>query len=302
MPAPSEAAADGLPQRLLINADDFGLDPRISLAIALCARKGLIHSFSAVPFRDRFHADLFNGLTGECPRIRVGAHLTLVEFPHLIPGGPVGAEGNPPRNFREFLRHYLPGKVDTEWIYREWKAQIELLASRLGRAPDHLDSHQHLHLLPGLWNAARRLQTEFGIPRLRVPYESLGRSLFYHFPAGLAMQALARFRRRDSAPAFIGFFTSTRFTVAGNRAALRKAAAREGGMHELMVHPALGEEEAKAAAQAAGGWTGGGLPGAGRPGVDAPFRSRIKASQVIELEELERLRGFYREAGSASGS
>src|SRR4051812_37369262 len=106
MPVPNraEAGADagGWPARLLINADDFGLDPRISLAIARCAREGLIHSFSAVPFRDGFHAGLLDALQRECPRIRIGAHLTLVEFPYLTSGGPTGPDGAAPRNFRGF--------------------------------------------------------------------------------------------------------------------------------------------------------------------------------------------------------
>jgi predicted glycoside hydrolase/deacetylase ChbG (UPF0249 family) len=295
MPAPSGADAGGWPSRLLVNADDFGLDPRISLAIARCAREGLIHSFSAVPFRDPFHAGLLGQVKAECPRIRIGAHLTLVEFPYLIPGGPAGEDGAPPRAFREFLGHYLKGKVDGEWAYREWKAQIESLASRLGRVPDHLDSHQHLHVLPGLWETALRLQAEFRIPRLRVPYESLGRALFHRFPAGLAMQALARIRSRAATHAFIGFFTSTRFTVSANRGALRKAAGPGGRPYELMVHPALAEGEAGADPEAA-------LPGpagGGRPGIDVPFRTRLHPSQEREAAELARLRESYRTWPSA---
>jgi chitin disaccharide deacetylase len=277
-----EGGAGGRPPGLLVNADDFGLDPRISLAIARCAREGLIHSLSAVPFRDAFHAGLLRELIAECPGIRIGAHLTLVEFPYLTSGGPAAADGAPPRDFGAFLGPYLKGKVDAEWAYREWKAQIGLLASRLGRVPDHLDSHQHLHLLPGLWGAASRLQAEFGIPRLRVPYESLGRALFHRFPGGLAMQALARFRKRAAAPAFIGFFTSTRFTVEANRAALRKAGPA-GRPCEVMVHPALGAAPVTAD------------PAAGeRPGIDVPFRTRIHPGQEREIAELARLRDFYR--------
>jgi predicted glycoside hydrolase/deacetylase ChbG (UPF0249 family) len=296
MPVPDPATAagvDALPPNLLVNADDFGLDPRISLAIARCAREGLVHSLSAVPFRDGFHADLLRGLRKECPRVRIGAHLTLVEFPYLVPGGPARADGMPPADFRAFLGQYLRGKVDMAWVYRDWTAQIDLLASRLGRAPDHLDSHQHLHVFPGLWSAALRLQREFGIPRLRVPYESLGRGLCHRFPFGLALQALAfaRSRQRAGANAFIGFFTSTSFTVAANRAALRSVPAHPDMPFELMVHPALGEAEARPAVPR----------GEGRPGVDAPFRSRVKASQEREMEELARLREFYRKAGRTGG-
>jgi predicted glycoside hydrolase/deacetylase ChbG (UPF0249 family) len=122
-----------------------------------------------------------------------------------------------------------------------WKTQIEALGGHLGgtRRIAHLDSHQHLHVLPGLWTAAKELQKEYGIPRLRVPYESLRRGLTHRFPFGLCMQALAGLRVDRDAPGFIGFFSSMRFTLAENHAALERVLLEPGRRFELMVHPAL---------------------------------------------------------------
>ncbi len=140
----------------------------------------------------------------------------------------------------------------TEKIYNEWKAQILFLGKYLG-GPErlsHLDSHQHIHVLPGIWPVAVALQKEFAIPRLRVPYESLSASIFYKFPFGLGLQALAFYRAWNNGGVkqagdrrrLIGFFTSTRFNLEANRKRLTKVVEYPEMDFELMVHPALPAE------------------------------------------------------------
>jgi predicted glycoside hydrolase/deacetylase ChbG (UPF0249 family) len=261
-----------IPANLIINADDFGLDARVSRAIALCLDEGLINSFSVYPFADAFHADLLRDIVARHPGVRVGAHLSL-----LGPGMP-----ERPGHFRDFLSRYLTGRFPAERVRGLWKAQVQALQARLGgTGPAHLDSHQHLHVLPGLWEAARSLQEEFRIPRLRVPYESLGRAVAYRFPFGLGLQALARMRAGGGKPGFLGFFTSTRFTVAGNRAGLARVAREPGLRFELMVHPALPGEPGSAGPAAA---VGAGI---------AP----LAPGQDREIEELRKLRAFFAPAG-----
>jgi predicted glycoside hydrolase/deacetylase ChbG (UPF0249 family) len=224
-----------IPGNLIINADDFGLDPRVSEAIARCLDDGLINSFSVFPFRDGFHADLLRAILSRHPEVRVGAHLALVD----------GEMPEHPGHFRDVLSRYLTGRLTPSRVKAAWKAQIESLGRHLGgtRRIAHLDSHQHLHVLPGLWTAAKALQEEYRIPRVRVPYESLRRGLTYRFPFGLCMQALA-FRRADrNVEAFIGFFSSMRFTVRGNHSALERVLLEPRRRFELMVHPALPAKE-----------------------------------------------------------
>ncbi len=260
-----------IPANLIVNADDFGIDARVSRAIALCLDEGLINSFSVYPFSDPFHEELFREILHRHPGAKVGAHLAVV--------GPDLKEH--PGHFRDVLIRYATGRLTAAEVRELWKAQILALQTRLGGAfLSHLDSHQHLHLLPGLWEAARSLQEEFRIPRLRIPYEGVTRAIPYRFPFGFAMQALARLRADGEKPAFIGFFTSTRFTLAGNRAALDRIQGEPGRRFELMVHPAL--------------------PQAGSPGT--PPEVALAPEQEAELDELRKLAAYFGDTGRPTGN
>jgi predicted glycoside hydrolase/deacetylase ChbG (UPF0249 family) len=250
-----------IPANLIINADDFGLDARVSMAIALCLDEGLINSFSVYPFADPFHEGLLRSVLRRHPGAKVGAHLA-VAAPGLR---------EHPGHFRDFLALYVTGRFPPARVRALWEGQIADLRRRLGRAPDHLDSHQHLHLLPGLWGIARRLQREFQVPRLRVPYEGLRPGLAHRFPFGAGLQALARLRAGGRSPAFLGFFTSTCFTVEANRAGLARVLAEPDRSFELMVHPAVAEMPA------------GAFPGAA-----------LAPGQALEAGELRKLVAFFR--------
>ena len=223
-----------IPANLILNADDFGLDPRVSRGIALCLDEGLINSFSVFPFSDDFHVALLGQILVKHPQVKVGAHLAWVGS---------GMEEHRD-HYRDFLRRYVTLKIRPAEVREMWRAQILELGAHLGGTDKiaHLDSHQHLHVLPGLWPVMKALQVEFKIPRVRVPYESLVRAVGYRFPFGLGMQVLARMRVTEDTPGFIGFFTSTCFTVEGNRRALERVRREPGRVVELMVHPAVAGE------------------------------------------------------------
>ncbi len=251
--------------------------------------RGLVNSFSVLPFSDPWHGALLESLIARHPDARVGAHLSFLDPPPDAPRG--AAAGLPglkehPGHFRDFLALYLKGRYPAERVYREWKAQILSLAEYLG-GPEriaHLDSHQHLHVLPGIWPVAVTLQEEFGIPRLRVPHESLRRALFHKFPFGAGFQALAALRAHASRGRkepgdrrrLLGFMTSTCFTVEANREALEAVLANPDTEYELMVHPSLPPD-----------------PDARDPGD--PPEWMVQPGQMREVEELERLRGFFRD-------
>jgi predicted glycoside hydrolase/deacetylase ChbG (UPF0249 family) len=271
-----------IPANLIINADDFGIDRRVSLAIAHCLEKGLINSFSVLPFEDTFLEELLKSLIKRFPEAQVGCHLSLLGLSNL---------NESPHYYLDFLKLYLNGHFPGKKVYQIWKEQVLSLGNYLGGTDRiaHLDSHQHLHILPGIWPVTVALQKEFGIPRLRVPYESLWKSVFLKFPFGFGLQVLAFARMKENATKvqkgdrrqLLGFNTSTRFTLSGNRHLIQQILARPDRYFELMVHPAMPMDN---------------NPDNFLSRRDTSSLSKIPLvaeSQVEEVEELEKLRDFF---------
>lgn len=106
------------------------------------------------------------------PMLGVGLHLTLVGERPACPAAAVpslvGRDGLLLPDYRTFLRRYLRGGIRPGDVRREFRAQAAAVAA-LGAPLDHLDSHQHLHLLPGLLARALETAREHGIRWVRAP-------------------------------------------------------------------------------------------------------------------------------------
>ena len=228
-----------IPDNLRINADDFGLDPAISRAIFQAARDGLINSFSVVPFSET-DQESQHLLAAACTLtgLHIGAHLTFVGVP-LLTRPAHFSDGIPPADYRALVAAWAQGKVKPSAVRAEWSEQIALLQRRLGpaRSIHHLDSHQHTHLLPGLWPVARALAQDHGIPNLRRPAEPTLRAWRKSFPLGAALQLLAFARPGAAHEAFAGVGTSMGFRAEAYAALARQIRAQPRRRFELMVHP-----------------------------------------------------------------
>ncbi len=138
-------------RNVVLCADDFGLSEGVSQGILELAHMGRISATSAMtncPWWPRMAAEL-NRLEG---RIAVGLHLTLTT------GRPLGAmprfapEGRFPEN-PSVVARALEGRLPLEEIRAEIDRQLAAFVAALGRAPDFVDGHQHVHVLPGIRNA-----------------------------------------------------------------------------------------------------------------------------------------------------
>jgi len=63
------------------------------------------------------------------------------------------------------------GKVKAREIYLEFRAQITRVLGE-GLTITHLDSHEHVHMFPEIFNITLKLASEFKIPYVRLPLES----------------------------------------------------------------------------------------------------------------------------------
>ena len=142
---------------------------------------------------------------------------------------------------------WLRGKVRAADVAIEWRAQLDLLRSRLGGKPiHHLDGHQHLHVVPGLWRVTLALQREYGVALIRRPCEPTRRAWLKDFPMGAGLQALAACRAVRREERFFGVGTSMAFRARAYRRLGAAVLAHPERRYELMVHPgedARGERE-----------------------------------------------------------
>ena len=138
------------PQRryLIVNADDFGLSDGVSRGILRAHDEGIVTSASLMvrqpAARDAAAA------ARQRPRLSVGLHLDLGEWVFRDGGW-------------EAVYEVVPGD-DAAAVVAEVSRQCDAFVRLVGRAPTHLDSHQHVHRSEPLRSAAQSLAARLGIP------------------------------------------------------------------------------------------------------------------------------------------
>ena len=99
-------------------------------------------------------------LARQNPELDVGLHLTLVEeravLGHEALPALVDENGRLPRTSGEFLRRAFLGRISWKEVEREITAQIARF-QETGLRLSHLDSHQHLHMFPPVFQIVSRL-------------------------------------------------------------------------------------------------------------------------------------------------
>ncbi|MFH0725361.1 MAG: ChbG/HpnK family deacetylase [Pseudomonadota bacterium] len=235
--------------RLVVNADDFGISQSINDGIARAHREGIVTATSLMAGGRAFdHAVAW---CRSLPTLDVGAHLTLVaEKPLLKKKSTLtGADGRLPPSIRVLLGRLWGGRISRADIQAEWSAQIErILAS--GIRVTHLDSHQHLHALPGIGRLTLNLARDYHIPFVRVPIEdrmaprSLTRQSLFRSAEAMVLRGSCLFsglNRRSAGefppPQSLGFQEGGSLDLARLQRLLRSL--RPGRVYELMCHPGL---------------------------------------------------------------
>jgi hopanoid biosynthesis associated protein HpnK len=225
------------PRRLIVNADDLGLDAGINAGVLRAHVEGIVTSasLSVVGAAFRHAVDRLK----DVPRLSVGVHLTLVaetpvspaeSLPTLAPGGRL------PGYFTVLFRRLLLGRVREEEIERELGAQVQK-AFEAGVRVSHLDSHQHVHLHPTLLPIVLRVARRYDVPAVRAarrvrPLGGLRPALL----AGFSRLAARRVRRLGLATpdVCLGLEHTGRLDEAR---LLRLLADLPAGTAELVCHP-----------------------------------------------------------------
>lgn len=239
-------------KQLIINADDFGLHENINLGIIEGHNKGCITSTTIMAGAPAFeHAA---ALAAEHPQLGVGIHLTLVggrpvTNPEYVKSL-VDNEGILCDSYPLFLKKICLGGIRLDDVQRELTAQVNKALSA-GIQITHLDSHQHMHIVPGILEVVLNIAKEFKICAMRIPAEPL----FFRggFKAGMGriigrsglsmLSSLARVKARNNGLAvpdsFYGMLAGGSMDA---RLLLNIIGSLPDGVAEVMIHPGLGED------------------------------------------------------------
>jgi hopanoid biosynthesis associated protein HpnK len=237
-------------KQLIVNADDLGLTPGINRGVLRAFQEGIVTSASLIVAGSAFEHAV--ALARQNPELDVGLHLTLVEeqailgldaLPTLI-----DKSGRLPRTSGEFLRRAFLGRINWNEVELEIAAQIASFQNT-GLRLSHLDSHQHLHMFPPVFQIVRRLIRRMdGVwirnsagPWRKSPGVRMGRwiQLLALNLTSLSARALHGARVPQMPDGMYGFEIGGCLTRSALEQILRRI---PDGLYELICHP--GENDA----------------------------------------------------------
>jgi predicted glycoside hydrolase/deacetylase ChbG (UPF0249 family) len=146
--------------RLIVNADDFGVSPRANRNILYLITLGKIDRVSVMAygnFSDKEIKDLVRS------SVKIDIHLDILH------------EFHDERSKRQsaivrilgFLGKILSGKLSRKKVEADWRRQLEKFREIFGKNPDGVNSHEHVHFFPPFFKVALKLEAEYSIPYIR---------------------------------------------------------------------------------------------------------------------------------------
>ncbi len=154
-------------RRLIVSADDFGLTAGVDCGIAAAIEAGGVTAVGVLA--NLADAAAVARLAAEYPAVSVGVHLNLTTGRPVLPASRVPSLVDATGAFRplgEQTRRALLRRLDATELARELEAQLATLVDA-GVPVDHLDSHEHVHLVPGVTGAVVGLAQRSGVRRIR---------------------------------------------------------------------------------------------------------------------------------------
>ena len=232
------------PLRVAVCADDFGLDAHVNRGVMALAERGRLNGVGCMVGAPGWGGASAELAALDAAGVDIGLHLDLTEHP-----------------LDARWRINLPALIARSYLHRlpitalraEIGQQIDRFEQRLGRSPDYIDGHRHVHQLPQVRNALldllaeRRcrpwLRSTRHAPGLRAPAGSaVAERIKPRLIVALGANALAR----DAARA--GLAQNRRllgvYAFGADEAAYQRWVevwlAAAGDLDVLMCHPALG--------------------------------------------------------------
>lgn len=232
-------------------ADDFALTEGVSRSILALLDAGRLSATGAMTNRPHWRR-LAADLGAHSGRADLGVHLNLTcaaplaAMPQLAPGGDLPTLG-------ALARAAASSPAARSEIALEIDRQLDAFEQALGRPPDFVDGHQHVHVLPGIRGAVLSALTRryrSGSVYLRDPTDAAAAIRARGVATGKALAisglgfGLRRAASRRAIPVNHGFSGVSPFDPARDFAAdLVRFLVRPGPRHLVMCHPGFVDDE-----------------------------------------------------------
>lgn len=187
-------------KRLIVNADDFGYGFGVNKGIIKAHREGIVTSTSVMVFGEA--AKEAKNLL-KYPKLSVGLHFYLVD--------------DATKAF--FVKNLPLPPAIVEVIRKSFERQVAEFVKIVGKPPDHLDGHQHIHKNPKI-----KFIFQQYLRKHKIPVRD-----FYGFRFIDSFFAWDKLRRKD----FKRVSVESLLRILGN---LKE------GVNELMCHPGYVDE------------------------------------------------------------
>ena len=155
----------------ILNADDFSMSDEIDHACIELIKKKILNSISLLAIKniEKKKIDIFIKY-----KILTGLHfnLTFGKSSYFKKRSSITDDNGNLYSLKFFLIKYFFGFIKINDLKREIIAQVKFLKKNNINL-SHIDSHQHLHLLPSIWNLVNEVAIKKKIKRIRCPYEKI---------------------------------------------------------------------------------------------------------------------------------
>jgi hypothetical protein len=166
----SYGASGEMKPGIIVNADDFGVDPARTRGIVSAYRNGIVSSTSLMVTMPAVEDAVATAQSMEMP---VGLHLALTQG-RAIAGHRVDRLVDESGSFKlrakDLIRLRAKDISLIEQVRIEIRAQLTR-ASEFGLSLTHVDSHQHVHMNPVIFTIVEQEASTFGIPGIRFSRE-----------------------------------------------------------------------------------------------------------------------------------
>ena len=160
--------------KIIANADDFGRHKLINAAVEKGVAEGCLRSATLMPGGAAFSDAVKIAKT--YPQLGVGIHFTLVNGTPVLPPDQIPSlvteSGLFYDDYKLFVKRFLQGKINHQEVRQELTAQLAKMTAT-GLQLSHVDSHQHMHTLPGIIDIVLDLAQSANIHCIRIPKATL---------------------------------------------------------------------------------------------------------------------------------